>query len=382
MSVLARLRGDLDLIPSPVESQPGLLIRDPMQYSDTILIIPPPLVPYLGLFDGEQPAPDGIEPLRDILSRSGFLDDDAGAQLQNNARRQFAEAPLRLPAHMGSAYPEDLDELRRQMNIWMGTVPRAQSSRQLIGIAAPHVSPAGGYESYRAAYRLLTPEYKDRTFVVLGTSHYGPPDQFGITRKPYVTPFGATRTAGDLVSELNPNEDYSHAVEHSIEFQVLFLQSIYGPDIEVLPILCGSYAHSIYFGGAPEGNDKVKRLLGTLGEMSAREGDRLLWVLGIDLAHMGRRYGDEFVALADRDEMIRVAERDRIRMDRICEGDAAGFWNLVQENRDDLKWCGSAPIYTFMKAVPEARATLERYEQWNIDDQSVVSFAAMQLYKE
>jgi MEMO1 family protein len=50
---------------------------------------------------------------------------------------------------------------------------------------------------------------------------------------------------------------------------------------------------------------------------------------------------------------------------------------LVQENHDDLKWCGSAPIYTFLKAAPRARGQLHRYQQWNIDEQSVVSFAAI-----
>ncbi len=34
-------------------------------------------------------------------------------------------------------------------------------------------------------------------------------------------------------------------------------------------------------------------------------------------------------------------------------------------------------MYTFLKAVPQARGTLRRYQQWNIDDQSVVSFAAL-----
>src|SRR5664280_848183 len=57
--------------------------------------------------------------------------------------------------------------------------------------------------------------------------------------------------------------------------------------------------------------------------------------------------------------------------------DARGFWDLVRENRDDLKWCGSSPIYTFMRAVPQARGTLRRYEQWNIDEQSVVTFAGI-----
>jgi len=49
----------------------------------------------------------------------------------------------------------------------------------------------------------------------------------------------------------------------------------------------------------------------------------------------------------------------------------------VQENHDDLKWCGSAPLYTFLRVLPQARSQLRRYEQWNIDPQSVVSFAAL-----
>ncbi|MGA3205512.1 MAG: AmmeMemoRadiSam system protein B, partial [Bryobacteraceae bacterium] len=154
---------------------------------------------------------------------------------------------------------------------------------------------------------------------------------------------------------------------------------LFGPKIRIVPILCGSYANSIYLGGAPESNDHVKRMLGTLGEIAAREGDRLLWVLGVDMAHMGRRYGDTFPALAERGEMEEVARRDRERMDRMVLGDARGFWDLVQQNHDDLKWCGSAPIYTFLKAVPQSRGSLLRYQQWNIDDQSVVSFAGMRF---
>jgi predicted class III extradiol MEMO1 family dioxygenase len=75
--------------------------------------------------------------------------------------------------------------------------------------------------------------------------------------------------------------------------------------------------------------------------------------------------------------MVEVAERDRSRMGRMMAGDAHGFWELVRENGDDLKWCGSAPVYTFLKAVPEARGALRHYQQWNIDDQSVVSFGGL-----
>jgi predicted class III extradiol MEMO1 family dioxygenase len=78
--------------------------------------------------------------------------------------------------------------------------------------------------------------------------------------------------------------------------------------------------------------------------------------------------------------MIRVRERDQLRIERINASDASGFWAMVRETQDDLRWCGSSPIYTFMKAVPGARGSLLRYEQWNIDENSVVSFAGVAFH--
>jgi AmmeMemoRadiSam system protein B len=386
-------------MPSPVEDRPGLLLRDSLRYSDTVLIVPPNLIQCLTCFDGEHTGRDLHEmlyrmsgdlrageigdQLTTALARAGFLDDETFAAIRDSKLREFAEAPVRMPAHAGSGYPDDPDDLTAVMRHWMGAEPYAPD-HSVTGIAAPHVSPEGGYGSYRAAYSKLNPTLRDRTFVVLGTSHYGAPDKFGLTRKSYVTPFGEAKTDRALVDELSRAagdaigmEDYCHSVEHSIEFQVVFLQSIFGPDIRVLPILCGSYFRSIYGGGMPEDDEGVKRFLGSLGEIAAREEHRLCWVLGVDMAHMGARYGDQFEAVADADRMLAVAERDRLRMDRVAAGDSVGFWDLVRENRDDLKWCGSSPFYTFLKVRPDARGTVERYEQWNIDAQSVVSFAGM-----
>ncbi len=174
-------------------------------------------------------------------------------------------------------------------------------------------------------------------------------------------------------------EDYCHAIEHSIEFQILFLQYLPGgPNIRILPILPWHPSlRGVYPGGKPEGNEQVQRFFDALGNLSAREGNKLFWVLGVDMAHMGRRYGDQMTARADEGEMAAVAERDKLRIERLNASDPQGFWELVQQNQDDLKWCGSAPIYTFLKAVPQAKGTLRRYQQWNIDEQSVVSFAAL-----
>ncbi|HWE48879.1 MAG TPA: AmmeMemoRadiSam system protein B [Bryobacteraceae bacterium] len=397
-ALLPRLRYDLDAMPSPVEDRPGLLLRDSMHYSDAVLIIPPPLVECLNCFDGQHTELDlraalvqitgdlqvgELERnLIDTLRQSGFLQDETFGAMKSEREREFAESLVRAPAHAGSGYPDTPDELRVQMDEWMSGPPAAEDG--LIGIAAPHVSPVGGYQSYRSAYGLLGPGYKDRTFVILGTSHYGAPERFGLTRKPYATPWGNARTDIGLVDELTrlapgavATEDYCHSVEHSIEFQVVYLQSIYGPDIRILPILCGSYAQSIYRGGKPEDNENVARFLGVLGEIAAREGDSLMWLLGIDMAHMGRRYGDEMVAIANEQEMLAVEARDKLRMNSVIAGDSQGFWDQVQENHDDLKWCGSSPLYTFLKVMPQARGTVKLYEQWNIDPQSVVSFAGI-----
>ena len=387
-------------MPSPDPENPGLLIRDPFRFSDSMLLIPPQLVPCLGCFDGEQTALDlrsnlvritgeiqvgDIEKrLYEALNTAGFLENEKFEELRAARVSEFAAAPKREASHAGSAYPLEAEEARQTLAEFMRDPTPAGGLLSQVGIAAPHVSPFGGWESYRDAYASLLPAYQDRTFVVLGTSHYGEADKFGLTRKPFVTPFGEAMTATNLVDELakaapgaTRMEDYCHAVEHSIEFQVLFLQHIYGSNIRILPILCGSFAHSIYKGGKPEANEDVQRFFDALSNISAREGEGLFWVLGVDMAHMGRRYGDSMIARADVGEMTAVAERDRGRIDRLSAADADGFWELVQENKDDLKWCGSSPIYTFLKVMPRARGTLRRYQQWNIDEQSVVSFAAI-----
>jgi hypothetical protein len=181
------------------------------------------------------------------------------------------------------------------------------------------------------------------------------------------------RAAGDAVVL----EDYCHAVEHSIEFQLIFLQHLFGPGVRVVPILCGPFARATQGAGRPDDDPAVERFLDALTELDAREGRRLAWVLGVDLAHVGQRYGDDLVARAGTGPLAEVEARDRRRIATLLAGDPDGFWEAVRENEDDLKWCGASPLYAFLKATAAKRGALLRYEQWNIDPASVVSFAAL-----
>jgi len=398
--ILPKLRANLDIMLSPLVDSPGLLIRDVFRYSDATLIVPPPLIHALYFFDGTRTDSDlqaafarsmgGPEGSRaanqmfDTLSKAGFLENGTYARLKELRHTAFADSSVRAPSHAGSAYPANIEPLVNTMQRYLGGTSPTQNG--VIGIAAPHLSPEGGWQCYRAAYQELTAELKDRTFVVLGTSHYGQPGKFGLTRKPFQTPYGRTSTNENLVRELEAQpaaiaEDYCHAVEHSIEFQVLFLQAIYGPEVRVCPVLCGSFGKSLYEAGMPEDDQDIERFLDALHAIANREKERLFWVLGVDMTHMGTRYGDDVAAHAYRDQMEKVAERDKRRIERVNASDARGFWELLRENGDDLRWCGSSPLYTFMRALPEARGTLLRYEQWNIDERSVVSFAGISFAK-
>jgi MEMO1 family protein len=407
--ILPRLRRTLDIMPSPVPESPGFLIRDPLQYSEDILIIPPLLARGLALFDGVQTEGD----LRSFLSRlvgqvipdevvanmvaalgsEGFLENEEFDQRRQRRHGEFAAAEWRIASHAGTAYPGGADDLRAKLDHYTngsGVAPKRPEHSPTIGIAAPHVSPEGGWRSYAAAYSQLRSkkDLTDKTFVVLGTSHYGTPERFGLTRKPYATPLGNLETDRELVDWMVDKagesvilEDYCHAVEHSIEFQCVFLRHALGRNCRILPVLCGPLAESLYTGQPPETNDDVRRFLDVLRELSALKRDQLFWVLGVDMAHIGRRYGDPYAALSSKGVMSEVEERDAERLLQICDGNIEGFFDLVSLDGDDLKWCGYSPFYTFLYAVPEARGTVLNYEQWNIDDESVVTFAGIEFHR-
>jgi AmmeMemoRadiSam system protein B len=403
------LRNGIDIVPSPLEESPGLILRDPFHYTQAVLLVPSIWIPALALLvngtsteldlqttltrngGGRLIRREEIQQFVQTLRDHGFLESEEFHRLRDSRHEEFRNALERQPTHAGTAYPADTVELARQLREDFRIVPPSTFlSAGLLGVAAPHVSPFGGVESYSAAYQRLAPGLGDRTFVILGTSHYGAPEKFGLTKKPYCTPLGNAEVDVELMERLAAKapeavirEDYCHAVEHSIEFQVIFLQQAVRPNIKILPILCGPLWESLRTGEPPDSNPHVGRFIESLAELARDEGERLFWVLGVDMAHMGARYGDGVAVTANEGHMREVAARDNARLERVCAGDTRGFVDLVKPNQDELKWCGYSPIYTFLRTMEHVRPKLQgrllRYDQWNIDAQSVVSFGALEF---
>jgi hypothetical protein len=403
--ILAPLRNDLDAMPSPDPENPGVLLRDSFGYSERVLVVPPQLVRALAFFDGQGTEDDlreflvratgrfdvgeQLQELVSTLSESGFLENDVYFSLREAAHREFAELSVRPAAFAGAAYPECPEDCRRYLNSFLDGAPAAPPlpGGRVIGIAAPHASFEGAPECYRDAFvalRELGPseELRRKTFVVLATSHYGQPERFGVTRKPFATPLGETTPALEFLSEIERvapaslvTEDYCHAMEHSAEFHVLWLQHLFGADVKVLPILVGSFARSIYVDQqAPERSAEVAQFFEALRSLDRKHGQDLVWVLSIDMAHMGPRYGD-----AQPPEAEWIAAKDRLRIEALQSGEPAKFWGDVLHQRDPLKWCGSACLYTLMQVFPGMRTEALNYGQWNIDETSLVTFGALRF---
>ncbi|MFQ5791228.1 MAG: AmmeMemoRadiSam system protein B, partial [Acidobacteriota bacterium] len=341
---LPRLRTALDIMPSPSPDRPGIVLRDPLGYADDMLIIPPSWVPALACLDGRhterevqaeltrQATLEGrglvfLEDLRQfvgLLNSRGFLETEELTRRRERRQAEFRSQQERRPVHVGMAYPEDAGDLRRTFEPHFSGPSQSEETPEqpLLGLAAPHVSPDGGWRSYAAAYRQVNASLQERTFVILGTSHYGEPEKFGLTRKPFITPLGKAVIDEDGVEFLAQRasqgvieEDYCHAVEHSVEFQVLFLQYRLGAPVRILPILCGPFAESLTTRGRrPEDNPGVGRFLEALAELARHRRGSVFWLLGVDLAHIGVRYGDAFAVRAGEGRMIQVETQDRRRL--------------------------------------------------------------------
>ena len=150
-------------MPSPVADRPGLLIRDPYRYSDVTLIIPPLLLQAMQCFDGRQTDVDLkatlvrltgeldvsglVKHLVETLSHSGFLDDENFAAMKERRRREFRDAPKRAAVHAGGAYPDEAGPLRSTLDRYMDRAETGAQADGLVGVAAPHVSPEGGWHS-------------------------------------------------------------------------------------------------------------------------------------------------------------------------------------------------------------------------------------------
>jgi AmmeMemoRadiSam system protein B len=408
-----RLRA-LEAFPVEHEGQRCIALRDPAGFTDQIAVLPAALLDLVSLFDGEH----SVEMIRGILQRrhgeapttaqiaevierldaAGLLEGERFERRRRGLEDAFRRSPIRPAAHAGGAYAADSVALATQIDGFFSapggpgpaTTARGSSADRgsagtgsLKALLAPHIDFHRGGPTYAWAYREVLERSDADLYVVLGTCHAGMADPFAVTLKPYDTPLGPVAVDRDFYEALGRRagqdllaSEPAHRAEHSIEFQAVMLQHVLGRrrPFTILPVLASYLHEALWTAGDPEADPRVPRFLDALGETVQGSARRVCLIAGVDLAHVGPRFGDPEANTAA--SLAEVERADRAMLEAVVAADARGFYEGIAADQDARRICGLSPIYSLLRVLPETRGRLLRYSQWP-DPDGAVSFCAV-----
>ena len=377
-------------------------IRDPQHVSDKVLRLQAEAAYALQFFDGRHTLPEiaaayreqyGIEfPLElleqlcQLLDEGCFLVSD---NFENHYRRliaSFQQAPVREAFHAGVSYDENPAALNEALGRLFAPpagpgLPGARDpERSTPGIVVPHIDLRLGGPAYAWAYKEVAESEPPDLFVILGTGHNATRNPYVLTRKRFATPLGEVPVDAEFISclhELHGGElfedEFAHRSEHTIEFQVLFIQQLFGNGIPIVPVLCSFSCASP--GDGPAG-DSIDRFTDALRTMIAGDRRRICLVASADLAHVGPRYGDAEGFSGE--ELDAVKRADREMLEHVERVDPEGFRGYVAEEGDRRRICGFSPIYTMLKAMRAERGRVVAHDHGEMDPiGSICSFASV-----
>ena len=235
---------------------------------------------------------------------------------------------------------------------------------------SPHIDFGRGGPVYSHAYRRLVERSDADLFVILGVAHQPCRNRFALTRKHFDTPLGTATTdrgfVDHLAREAGPHlfeDELTHRTEHSIEFQVVWLQHVLAGrrDFAIVPILVGSF-HDLMRGGVEPADDpEVGAMIRALKSAEAASGRKVAYIGGIDLCHVGPEFGDP--SPVDLPTLEAVGAFDRAMLGRAEALDASGWFAGAAEVDDRWRVCGLAATYTMLHAIGPARGEVLSYDQ-------------------
>jgi MEMO1 family protein len=152
---------------------------------------------------------------------------------------------LREAAVAGYFYPADPDSLQREIADCLATVLQPRPAPPPKAVIVPHAGYSYSGPVAASAYAALRPlRGRIHRVVLVGPSHRVPFKGLALsTADAFLTPLGAIDVARDAVEALRSlpqvrELDRAHSLEHSLEVQLPFLQSVL-LDFEIVPLLVG-----------------------------------------------------------------------------------------------------------------------------------------------
>jgi AmmeMemoRadiSam system protein B len=392
-----KARRDLEFFPAQSGNQTLILIKDRLGLVQEGNAINPELYRLLSVLDGSQSVRDiqvelmrqqggrlvsteEVEALLNQLDSSYLLDSPRYREARMELVNRFSAQKVRYCSHAGLSYPKEQQALRKRLEdiLAIEQAPNLPSGR-VTALVAPHIDLEAGKRVYSSAYQAISGLKLERV-ILLGVGHSMTDAMFSISDKDFETPLGRAETDGKVVRELMDagggvlsSDDFVHRDEHSIEFQLIFLQHLFTDStFTIVPILCGSLMASLpaYDRQAyrSKGDDFLKVLASAAGD------DGTIMLAGVDLSHVGPKFGhDTPASVIMRDS----EEHDRQLLDFLCSRNADGFWEESKKLNDRYNVCGFSALACLLETLPPSQGTLLSYETYREEPtKSAVSFAA------
>ena len=344
---------------------------------------------YLKRF-GEFLMPGKVQQLVADLEAKLFLEGDRTEGAKAQARHTYREAAVRPAGFAGKSYEADKGQLKKQIDGFFSSKegpdfkPSSNKGRLIKGLVVPTYEPKHAGPIYAWAYKELQESQQPDVLIIIGTAHAGLEGLFAVTDKDFETPLGIVPVDRPIIERLKAlvpeyfSEDLAHLTEHSIEFQLPFVQTNTGAaaPLTIVPVLSSFSAMSL---SDPSVRATVERFLAAMREAVSASGKTACVIAAGELAHLGMRYGDS--APPTDFSFHRSMQYDLEMLKYVEDLKPEEFAGYIQKEKDQRRISGFSPIYCLLRLIEAEKGQVLRYDR-SITDQynSTVTYASMAFF--
>ena len=120
----------------------------------------------------------------------------------------------------------------------------------------------------------------------------------------------------------------------------------------------------------------METFINTLQHLVAQESRQICFVAGVDLAHVGKQFGD--LEPITPNFLKWVETEDRLLIEKLAALDAPGFFAEIAKDQDKRRICGFSPLYSLIRLLDGSRGRTLKYDQaFTPETGSAVTFTSM-----
>jgi AmmeMemoRadiSam system protein B len=343
---------------------------------------------------GEFLMPDKLDRLIADLDEKLFLEGDRYEAAKAAAVKAYRDAPARKPRFAGKSYEADPQKLREQLAGFFTSKegpspdPSEHQGKAIKGLVVPNYDVNVAGPLYAWAYKELREAEAPDVYILLGTAHAGLAEPVAVTDKDFESPLGVMPANRPIMEVLRSKggdklfaDELRHETEHSIEFQVPFLQETVGTrqSISMVPVLSSFPPGCLIDPALKDVADQVEQFVAVLKDAIASSGQKICLIASANLAHIGLRYGDD---KAPTDfSFHRCMQTDLEMLKHVENVDAQGFAEFLLKEQDRRHVLGFSAIYLLLRLIEADKGEVLRYDREIVDQfNSTITYASAAFF--